>query len=53
MSDAVILPYRVIRLFMMSFVNDPIYPVKSLCRGNVYVMSTDLSTIFFSAASML
>ena len=38
---------------MMSFVDDPMYPVKTLCRAKIYVMSTASSTIVFSAVSMI
>ena len=38
---------------MMSFVDDLIYPVKTLCRAKMYVMFTVLSAIVLSATSML
>ena len=38
---------------MMSLVNGPMYPMKRLCREEMYVLYTALSTIFLITASML
>ena len=38
---------------MVSFVNDPMYPMKTLCREKMYVLSNASSNIFVSASSML
>ena len=38
---------------MMSFVDEPMYTVKTLCRAKIYLLSTDSSTILLSDASML
>ena len=53
MSAAVIFPYRSIRCFIMYFFDDPIHPVTTLIRVNMYVMSTVPSKIFISSVSML
>ena len=37
----------------MYFVDDSMYPVKTLCRAKMYVPHTASSTIVLSAASML
>ena len=52
MSAAVICPYFAIILFMIYFVDDPMHPVKKLCRGIMYVLSTASSNIVFSSVSM-
>ena len=34
-------------------VDEPMYPMKKLCRDKMYVLSTALNTIVFSTVSML
>ena len=46
MPDALIRPYHAIIWFMMSFINDPIHPVKTLWSLKNYVLFTTLITIF-------
>ena len=52
-SSSIICTYLVIRWFMISFVDGPMYPVNTLCGSKMYVLSTDSSTIVLSAVYML